>query len=77
MSAVYEQHTHPSPTSPHGETYKFLAILVHGQVYGAEAAATDLLLDRILIYPVHGRAVVVAAAIVRACIKRFFHSTAT
>jgi hypothetical protein len=76
MSAVYEQHRHPSPTSPHGETYEFLAILVHGQVYGAEAAATDLLLDGILIYPVHGRAVVVAAAIMRACIESFFDGSA-
>jgi hypothetical protein len=75
VSAVYEQHTHTLP-SPHGETYKFLAILVHSQVNGAEAAAADLLLDHILVYPVHGGAVVVAAAIVRAGIEGFFDGAA-
>lgn len=38
---------------------------------GAKAAATDLLLDHILIDFVHGRAVLVAASIVCACIQRF------
>jgi len=45
-------------------------------MYGAEAAATDLLFDRILIYPVDGRAIVIAAAIVRARIEGLFDSSA-
>jgi len=45
-------------------------------VYGAEAAATNLLFDRILVYLVDSRAVIIAAAIVRARIKRLFDSSA-
>jgi hypothetical protein len=45
-------------------------------VYGAEATATNLLFDGILVYPVDGRTVVVAAAIVRARIERLFDSSA-
>jgi hypothetical protein len=51
-------------------------ILIHGQVNGAEAAATDLLLDNVLIYSVHGGAVIVAAAIVGTGIEGFLDSTA-
>lgn len=52
------------------------SILVDRQVYGAEAAATNLLLDHILIYPVDGGAVIIAAAIVGAGIEGLFHSSA-
>ena len=44
---------------------------------GAEATATNLLFDRILVYPVDGRTVVIAAAIVRAGIECLFDSSAT
>ena len=45
-------------------------------MYGAEAAATNLLLDHILIYPVDGGTVIIAAAIVGARIKGLFDSSA-
>jgi hypothetical protein len=51
-------------------------ILVHGQVDGAEAAAPNLLFDDILVYPVHGGAVIVAAAIVGTSIEGFLDSVA-
>jgi hypothetical protein len=51
-------------------------ILVHGQVDGAEAAAPNLLLDDILIYPVYGGAVIVAATIMGAGIEGFLDSVA-
>ena len=54
-----------------------MPILVHGQVDGAEAAAPNLLLDDILIYPVHGGTVIVAAAIVGTRIEGFLDGVAT
>jgi hypothetical protein len=51
-------------------------ILVHGQVDGAEAAAPNLLFDDILVYPVHGGAVIVAASIVGTGIEGFLDSVA-
>lgn len=53
-----------------------MPILVHGQVNGAEATATNLLLDNILVYSVHGGTVVVAAAIVGTGIEGFLDSVA-
>lgn len=53
-----------------------MPILVHGQVDGAEATAPNLLLDNILVYPVHGGAVVVAAAIMCARIEGFLDGVA-
>lgn len=53
-----------------------MPILVHGQVDGAEATTPNLLLDDILVYPVHGGAVIVAAAIVGASIESFLDSVA-
>ena len=53
-----------------------MPILVHGQVNGAEAAAPNLLLDNVLVYSVHGGAVIVAAAIVGTGIEGFLDSTA-
>lgn len=52
-----------------------MAILVNSQVYGAEAAAANLLLDHILVYPVHST-VVIAAAVVGARIECFFDGLA-
>jgi hypothetical protein len=51
-------------------------ILVHGQVNGAEAAAPNLLLDNILVYSVHGGAVIVAAAVMGTGIEGFLDSVA-
>jgi len=53
-----------------------MPILIHCQVDGAEATTPNLLLNDILVYPVHGGAIVVAAAIVGAGIECFFDSTA-
>lgn len=54
-----------------------MPILVHGQVNGAEAAAANFLLDNILVYSVHGGAVIVAAAIVGTRIEGFLDGVAT
>lgn len=48
-----------------------MSILVDCQMYGSETATPDFLLDHILIDFVHGRAVLVAASVVCACIERF------
>jgi hypothetical protein len=53
-----------------------LSILVDRKVYGAEATATNLLLDYILIYPVDGGTVIIAASIVGAGIEGLFDSPA-
>jgi len=45
-------------------------------VYGAEATAANLLLDHILVYPMDGGTVIVAAAIVGAGIEGLFDSSA-
>lgn len=57
-------------------TYKFLAILVDSQMHGAEAAAADLLLDHILIYPVHSCTIIVTAPVMRSGIECFLDSPA-
>lgn len=44
---------------------------------GAEAAAPNLLLDDILVYPVHGGAVVVAAAIMGTGVEGFLDGAAS
>jgi hypothetical protein len=46
-------------------------------MYGAEATTANLLLDHILVYPVDGGTVIIAAAIVGAGIERLFDSSAT
>ena len=48
-----------------------LAILVDGQVDGAERAAPDLLLDQVLVDAVLGGAVIFAVAVLGARIERF------
>lgn len=45
-------------------------------MYGAEAAATNLLLDHILVYPVYGGTVIIAATVVGTRIKGLFDSSA-
>ena len=57
-------------------TYEFVSILVHGEMDGTEATTTNLLLYHVLIDPVHGRTVIVAAAVVCARIERFLDSSA-
>ena len=54
-----------------------MPILVHCQMDGAEAAAPNLLLDDILVYPVHGGAVVVAAAIMGTGVEGFLDGAAS
>lgn len=45
-------------------------------MYGAKAPAANLLLDHILVYPVDGGTVIVAAAIVGAGVEGLFDSSA-
>nr|POE78496.1 hypothetical protein CFP56_60728 [Quercus suber] len=45
--------------------------LIQGQMHGAETASSDLLLDDVLVDAMDGTAVILAAAIVRACVEGF------
>ena len=56
---------------PSGIPHIFLAILVDGQVDGAEGAAADLLLDQVLVDAVLGGAVILAVAVLGARVERF------
>lgn len=44
-------------------TYKFIAVLILGEVDGAEGAPTNLLLDHILVYAVYSSTIIIAAPI--------------
>lgn len=45
-------------------TYKFIAVLILGEVDGAKGTPTNLLLDHILIYAVYSSTIIIAASIV-------------
>lgn len=50
--------------------YIFLSMLINGQVDSTERATADLLLDLVLIYPMHSSAVIFTVRIFRACMQR-------
>lgn len=56
------------------EPHIFLAVLVDGEVHGAERAAANLLLDEVLVDAVLGGAVVLGVAVLGAGVEGFLCS---
>lgn len=58
-----------------GSSYKFIAILINGQMDGPKRASSQLFLDLVLVDPMYSSAVILAVRVLRVSVKCLLHQS--